>query len=122
MRKKGAVPIPYIIALVLGVIVIALLAYWLFMSGGEFGTMITESSCQAKKMSYCNRWKFEGSKPDKEFCAASGESYAPECCEFYGDLDEGECGIGSVSADGGTTPTTSNGDEIPSTGPTIPSP
>ena len=94
LYEKGAVPIPYIIALVLGVIVIALISYWLFMSGGEFGTAIMESSCQAKKMNYCNTWKLDGSKPgNEEFCAASGSSYAPGCCDYYTTLTRADCGI-----------------------------
>jgi len=103
VSKKGAVPIPYIIALVLGVIVIALIAYWLFFSGGQFGTVITEKACEAKKMGYCSNWKIKGTKPDKDFSAICSEvekdrtKYsAPECCILEWALDglsAEECGI-----------------------------
>jgi len=92
LDEKGAVPIPYIIALVLGVIVIALISYWLFMSGGEFGTAILESSCQAKKMNYCNTYKATGSAPKGVVfsvdtpcpipVAFHSNFFAPECCKF----------------------------------------
>lgn len=88
MRKMGAVPIPYIIALVLGIAVIALIAYWLFFSGGEFGGIITEKACEAKKMAYCNELKSTGTQ-SKSFSAdcdtvnANRDNYyAPECCRF----------------------------------------
>jgi hypothetical protein len=88
--NKGDVPIPYIIALILGVIVIALLAYWIFFSGGNLGTIITEKGCEAKKMGYCNEYKTTGKAPKQYFsgipCATvtapanKDNYYAPECC------------------------------------------
>lgn len=98
LDEKGAVPIPYIIALVLGVVVIALVSYWLFMSGGEFGKAVERSSCQGKKMTYCSAWKLDGKKPgpgttELEFCstAENTDSYAPECCTYYTILTEANC-------------------------------
>lgn len=102
MRKIGAVPVPYIIALVLAIIVIALIAYWLFFSGGEFGRIIAEKGCEAKKLAYCNEWKTTGTKPDPGAFSATcpiddrENYYAPECCIFEwaeDDLSNTECGI-----------------------------
>lgn len=91
IMKKGAVPVPYIIALVLGIIVLAILSYWLFFSSGQAGMTIKEYSCRAKKMSYCNEWRMNAweSPPDGlVFC-----DYAPDCCQFdwAKDLVEDDC-------------------------------
>jgi len=105
INKKGDVPTPYIVALVLGVIVIALVAYWLFFSGGSFGNMIQENACKAKKMLYCNDWKakFPAMPDGHEFSAScdtvntNGKEnyYAPDCCSFdwAGKVNGAECGI-----------------------------
>ncbi len=94
ITKKGAIPIPYIIALILGIVVLAIVAYWLFFSSGQFGGTISEASCRAKKMAYCNAWRINGwaEKPngvDDFSTACNGidednrdKYYAPECCRF----------------------------------------
>lgn len=83
--SKGAVPIPYIIALVLAIAVIAIVAYWLFFSGGQFDVMIREKGCDAKLMAYCGEYRVSGGSME-DFSgpcgAGSTEYYAPECCEF----------------------------------------
>lgn len=105
MRKMGAVPIPYIIALVLAIAVIALISYWFFVLGGDFGGIIVEKGCEAKKMAYCSEWKTTGTRPDPGVFSAGCTTvnanrdnyYAPECCQFdwaSNDLSETECGIG----------------------------
>ncbi len=91
MKKKGAIPIPYIIAIILGVIVLSLVAYWLFFSTNEFGGTISESTCKAKKMAYCNEWRMNaweqpngvtGFSTDCNSISDENNYYAPECCEF----------------------------------------
>jgi len=88
LDKKGSVPIPYIIALILGVVIIALLGYWLFFIGGQFGGVVSEKACEGKKMAYCSEYKTTGSvSGDKDFskeCPITDKSayYAPECCRF----------------------------------------
>ena len=101
----GAVPVPYIIALVLAIIVIGLIAYWLFFSGGEFGGIITEKGCEAKKLAYCSEWKTTGTKPApgafSTICSSINDEnrknyYASECCRFgwaSDDLSDTECGV-----------------------------
>jgi hypothetical protein len=107
--SKGEVPIPYIIALVLAIVVIGLVVYWLYFSGGDFYRTITEYSCRSKMSAYCSQWKLGGDAPKPYFASsptdacpvsqgrvASGEIYAPECCGFdwaLGDLRE-SCGVG----------------------------
>ena len=51
MRK--AVAVPYIIALILGVAVIALLGVWFVMSGGKFTTQSGKSLCDNKFLQWC---------------------------------------------------------------------
>ena len=46
-------PVPYIIALILGVIVVAVLAYWFISSGGKGSNIGTEAECNARKVEFC---------------------------------------------------------------------
>jgi len=112
---KGDVPVPYIVALVLAIVVIGLVVFWLYFSGGDFYKTISEYSCRSKMAAYCNQWKLGGDAPNPYFggspmddCpvsqsrAESGDIYAPECCDFswaIGDMRE-SCGIGAAT---GTT-------------------
>jgi hypothetical protein len=61
MRKsKGAVPVAYIIAIILGVLVMGLLGYWLYTSGPKVETFMTESECKSAHMSACAEWTAAG--------------------------------------------------------------
>ncbi len=93
--KKGAIPIPYIVALVLAVILLSILAYWVFSSSGEFNKNMSEQSCRAKKLAYCSAWKLnlwdDEKKPNgvddfSASCEIANENrenyYSPECCEY----------------------------------------
>ncbi|MBI1979118.1 MAG: hypothetical protein HYS62_03630 [Candidatus Aenigmarchaeota archaeon] len=53
MRK--AVAVPYIIALVLGVGVIALLGIWFVMTGGKFTKQSTETECKNAISIFCSK-------------------------------------------------------------------
>jgi len=108
--SKGEVPIPYIIALVLAIVVIGLVVYWLYFSSTDFQNTINEYSCRSKMSAYCNQWKlstivpatyFGGKSSSKDDCPVprgmAGNVYAPECCGFTwatGDL-RSYCGIGA---------------------------
>ena len=110
---KGDVPVPYIVALVLAIVVIGLVVYWLYFSGGDFYRTISEYSCRSKMSAYCSQWKLSGEAPRPYFGGSpsdacpvsqarmdSGDIYAPECCGFewsIGDMHE-SCGIGAESA------------------------
>ena len=50
-----AVAIPYIIAILLGVGVIGLIGYWLFVSGGQFGGSAGTQQCRDAQLQYCNQ-------------------------------------------------------------------
>jgi len=51
MRK--AVAVPYVIALILGVAVIALVGIWFVMSGGKFTSGSSKTLCDNKFLQYC---------------------------------------------------------------------
>ena len=54
MSQKG-VAVPYIIAIVLGIVVIGLIGYWLFILGGGLGTKTIQTECNGKLLSWCTK-------------------------------------------------------------------
>jgi hypothetical protein len=56
MLSKGSIPIPYIIAIIFGIIVIAVLAYWFFTTTGGVGTATQEAECEAALFEFCMNW------------------------------------------------------------------
>ncbi|MBI4010456.1 MAG: hypothetical protein HY361_04715 [Candidatus Aenigmarchaeota archaeon] len=54
--SKGTLPVPHIIAIVLGIVVIALIGYWFFSSGGQFSGTAAETTCRGKLFQYCASW------------------------------------------------------------------
>jgi hypothetical protein len=87
-RAKGEMPIPYIVALLLGVVVIALIAYFLFFNSNLFWNMMLERTCEAKKTAYCSEWNLKGKPPTPKFSdncdltvAKPSDYTAPECCQ-----------------------------------------
>ena len=55
-----AIAVPYIIAILLGVGVIGLVGYWLFVSGGQFGGGVATTTCRSAQLNYCNTWVAQG--------------------------------------------------------------
>lgn len=55
--RRGAIPIPYIIALIFGIIALAVLGYWLYTQSGKIIGTGGSIECQAKQESYCQQWK-----------------------------------------------------------------
>lgn len=53
---KG-VAIPYVIALVLGIVVIGLIGYWFISQGGKTIVTGSKAECDTKTASYCLAWK-----------------------------------------------------------------
>lgn len=86
MKDKGAVPIPYIIALLLGVAVVAILGYWFFVLGGQLGGDITLQKCRSNAQIYCNSWKLLGYRYDSENYVPSVGGYFmdkyPKCEQY----------------------------------------
>ena len=59
-NEKGAVPIPYIVALLLGIAVVAILGYWFFVLGGQWGGEVTAETCKTRALTYCTSWQILG--------------------------------------------------------------
>jgi len=66
--SKGDMTVGYIIAIVLGVIVLVLLAYLFFSEGGIFSGTVTEQTCMGKFLSYCNFWSICNYKTGIDGC------------------------------------------------------
>ena len=58
MRK--AVAVPYVIALILGVAVIALIGIWFVTSGGKFTKESISTECRSKAVEFCTRYPTGG--------------------------------------------------------------
>jgi len=92
--SKGEIPIAYIIALVLGVIVLGLLGWWLFAGGQGWNSMADESVCRSKLDYYCLNWKINSyditKQPNGQKFSDSCDTvnldklqyYAPDCCTY----------------------------------------
>lgn len=52
--NKGSIPIPYIIAIIFGIAVIAIIGYWFFTVSSSAGGVGSESECIAMKIAWCN--------------------------------------------------------------------
>lgn len=89
--KKGQIPIPYIIALLLGIAVVAILGYWFFVLGGRIPGQVSETWCNTKKNQYCTEW-FQAGFPTtmSERPGGGWSSYAPGCTDIgiYAGLDD----------------------------------
>ena len=77
MLKKGTIPVPYIIALILGIVVVGILGYGFFVLGWKIPGLSAELQCNARKDSYCTEWARSGY--DAEPQGGVWESYAPGC-------------------------------------------
>ncbi len=94
MMKKG-IAVPYIIALILGIVVVALLGYWFFILGGTFTGRASITECQTKLSTYCAAFAASGYDTaafdpfTSSTCPASGTVDAPECCSHYSSLMTG---------------------------------
>lgn len=56
MSSKGSIPIPYIIAIIFGIVVIAILAYWFFTTTGGVGGATQEVECETALFEFCMSW------------------------------------------------------------------
>jgi len=87
--QKGAIPVPYIVALILGIVIIALLGYWFFVLGGRLPGQATEGVCREKALVWCSEWSGTGYDASgfvgfSTTCGAEdiASYYAPECCSY----------------------------------------
>jgi len=81
--RKGDVPVPYIIALILGIIVVGLLAFWFFVLGGKLPGQTTEGTCNSDINRFCTTWSACAyavtCNPAGSTAAADWQSYSPSC-------------------------------------------
>ena len=101
--SKGEVPISYIIALILGIAVVAVLGYWFFVVQGQGGGEINLDQCRTKAFTYCSMYRDNGYTQTEDKVPSLGfiggskwfsksakdgtAGYAPACVTF-GVLDE----------------------------------
>ena len=76
---KAAVPVPYIIALIFAVAVIAIVGYWYYTTGGSFQQSLTRADCNNLAIQYCQgrisgiidqSWTDWLAEQGKEFCSS----------------------------------------------------
>ena len=58
--KKGEVPVAYIIALILGIAVVAILGYWFFVVQNQGGVAMNLEQCRSSASRYCTMWRDNG--------------------------------------------------------------
>ena len=80
--SKGALPVPHIIAILLGIIVVALLGYWFYTTGGSFSGAASETACRGKLLQYCTFWSGNGYK-DKPIGFTEGFYVVNKDCEAH---------------------------------------
>lgn len=95
-----AVAIPYVIALILGVVVVSLIGYWFVAQGGKTVGAGTKAECDAKIQIYCQKWKNEflfGDRPPAEDSSCTMPSTIIPCLERLGCTQTaGSCPAGKV--------------------------
>jgi hypothetical protein len=79
---KGAMPVPYIIALILGVIVVALLAYWFVTTGGRGFDVGKGAECTARVADWCVTQNSQSCSKAREVCGSSFPNNLVELVEF----------------------------------------
>lgn len=88
--SKGALPVPYIVAIIIAIIVIALLVVWFFILRGQGGSAATLAFCQGKAITFCTQvaacgYQNSCAPKDKDGNAITDfYVYAPDCVSFRG--------------------------------------
>ena len=78
---KGELPVPYIVAIIIALVVIAILGYMFFTHTGLFEGSSADTACQTKLVQYCLAWR----SSDPTFEAneyTDWDTYAPGCEEM----------------------------------------
>jgi len=86
---KGSLPVPHIIAIVLGIVAIALMGYFFFQQVGIFGGEVSKQQCLQAVAQYCTsvglsaNWDAKyGSEPTKENCIDFQAGKYSACTQF----------------------------------------
>src|SRR5436309_2726164 len=94
-----AVAIPYVISLLLGIIVVAVIGYLLFLYFGIGSGQLNKQQCQGFFVSYCTQWAATGyseaAKPNnQDFTGPTSDKNYPGCSSFSSQFvttDKGAC-------------------------------
>lgn len=100
---QKAVAVPYVIALILGIAVIALIGIWFVMSGGKFSTQSGKTLCDNKFLQWCSVGR---SQTDTYATFKSGT----ECANIEGTYQRCNQALGTCKVKG-ITCSTGGGDE-----------
>ena len=79
LSKKG-IAIPYIIALILGVIVVAVIGYWILGLSGLGGGAGITVDCDAQLIIACQEWAQSGFSPTYSFTFSKYAEYEGKQC------------------------------------------
>jgi hypothetical protein len=78
MMRKGELPVPYIIALILGIVVVGILGYGFFILGWRIPGLSNQGNCQTKVTEWCSQWS-KNDYDSNNMPADTWETYAPGC-------------------------------------------
>jgi len=88
---KGALPVPHIVAILIGLAVVGLLGYWFFVLSGKFGSEAGEKECMTRIYTACARWR-EAGFPDEPGNYGLTDSLCKQCYDVVKDpLYQGIC-------------------------------
>lgn len=87
--RKAMMPVPYIIALIIGVIVVSVLAYWFISSSGKGSCVGKEAECRARVLEWCVTQTDIASGKAQNVCSGcpdfSRENWDKFCCGIIPD-------------------------------------
>lgn len=78
-NSKGALPVPYIVALIIAILVIVLLVVWFYLTYGTTNSTANDAICKARAISYCASWAATGYNPDSQPGGKDFLTSEPEC-------------------------------------------
>jgi len=81
-KMKGALPVPYIVAIIIAILVIAVLVYWFFVLSNEGTTTSSETICRGKEIAYCTQWSATGYNPDSQPGKKDFSLWASDCVSY----------------------------------------
>ncbi|MEM5797268.1 MAG: hypothetical protein QXD72_02550 [Candidatus Aenigmatarchaeota archaeon] len=80
--RKATIPIPHIIALILGVIVVVVLAHWFISTGGGGVSVGSDAECTARKVEFCGAQTIENWEKQRTKCGSARELNTQNCKNF----------------------------------------
>jgi hypothetical protein len=81
---KKAVAIPYIVAILFGVVVIGLIGYWIFKTVSQGTGSGDLADCQTKELNYCSSWSNSGFDESRRPSSVFGGWDSKKCNSVLG--------------------------------------